>query len=616
MQLFAISCGVLPQTAVPVADALRHCASGYPSLAASELVQGTAGAARMRYAAISHPGPMVSPRRYRARQGDHLVLYDGLPIDRFATFSAHHAGELLARWHELHDVLEGVFCAVRIDTAAGRVECLTDVLGMAHVYLHERPSGWVLGNSLEAVAAAAGLSSPDPVGAASLMTLGWPICGSTLVEGVRLLPGGHVHTLDDRGVRARGHFTPATVVPRRQAPPAAAPDVARSMARTTAAAAQGIAPLVCGVTAGRDTRVLLALAQAADWDASYYTSGHEKDFDVRFARRLTSAFDLPYELVTPPMAATEDAWLDSTRRFVVQTDGAATLQSIDDWIDHQQPVAHLGLKLWGPGGEIGRAGNIGLAIPVVANAWGLRWFAAPQRLVLRHKVRGWGLFRPAAVDAAREALDRFADARLQEGWRSREILEAYYGFERVAHWASGGVRRASSATDIFSPFVSRDYITWCFSLSSGERVVEAPHWRLLSELSPALRDMEFEFPWRPQRPRAAQAMVLRDFARDGANKVAGRLRPDPAGDPKRHKYGARWLETGRALHRELCMSQDASPLWEFVDRRALETALSTPVEQMPGGRYWVAVCNAVTAFWWFHGREAPASDRAPLPLAA
>jgi hypothetical protein len=608
MQLFAVSCGSDDSLVGAVQDAAGH----FPALADGELEHGVSADGGLEFAAIGHAASASGPRRYNASSGDRVVLYDGLPIDRGGGFAAWDAAELLARWRDLPDALDGVFCAVHIDLATGRVECLTDVLGMARVYFTGGSHRWILSNSLAAIRAAARLDEPDALGVSSLLTLGWPACGTTPLAGVRVLPGGHVHELGAHGLRSRPTFTAATAAPRQQrGHPRTAADVARSLATTTASAGRDVTPLVCAVTAGRDTRVLMALARAGGWSgARYYTSGVESDVDVRFARMLTSDLDLPYESGAPPFPQTGDEWRAATARFVAQTDGMATLQGIEDWVDHQRPVQHVGLKLWGAGGEIGRPHDPhGVAVGLVTNTWGLRWFAGPQRWALRRKPCRWDLFRPEALDATRAALDEFASERIDEGWRAREVPEAYYAFERVAHWASSGVRRAASSTDVYSPFLSRDYIQWCFSLSPGERVVEAPHWRLLSELAPDLRDMPFEDPWRPQRPRAAQAMVLLDVARHGrarAQRLVGRSRTP---DATRGRYGERWLQYGRTMHRELCLSHDSSRLWEFIDRAALERALSDDRSRDP--RHWIGTCNALTAFWWFHGCEA--AQRAPVP---
>ena len=360
------------------------------------------------------------------------------------------------------------------------------------------------------------------------------------------------------------------------------------------------------MTAGRDSRVLLGLSMAAGWRPTYYTSGADGDVDVDVARGVTERLGLPYEVVTPEVPQSKDAWTAATARFVAQTDGSATLRGIDDWVDHQ-PLGPVGLKLWGAGGEIGRAGNIGLAIPFAAQAAGLRRAIAPQRAVLRSKV-SHALFRPLAIHTTQAALDDFIRERAAEGWDAPELLESFYAFERVANWAACGVRRAAAATDLYSPFVSRDFIEWCFSLSPGERFVEAPHWRLLGELAPELRDMPFERAWRRQRPRAAQAMLLREVGARGAERVRRKLRPAARGGA-RPSFGARWLEAGLDVHRELCFDNGSSPLWDLVDRRALERALAASAEER--SRRLGSLCTTLTAFWWFHGREAAAPAHTP-----
>src|SRR6185295_5256893 len=105
------------------------------------------------------------------------------------------------------------------------------------------------------------------------------------------------------------------------------------------------------------------------------------------------------------------------------------------------------------------------------------------------------------------------------------------------YWASAGVRRASVATDLWSPFVSRDFIRYCLSLTPQERTVEAPHWRILGALDERLRDHRFEYPWRPQRPRLSSAMVGRDVARKALARAFRRGQDGPAGPPP---FGFDW----------------------------------------------------------------------------
>ena len=552
---------------------LRTAAAAFPELDEGMLQRGASADGRLAFAAIAHAPERAAPRRYFAQQGETVVVYDGLPLP------VYDAAELLERWDGLE--LEGVFSALRIDLAAGRVDPMVDVFGMAKLFRAGRGDGFILSNSVEAVRLLTGADEVDPVGLASMLGFGWVAGGRTLLRDIRLV---------------EGPVSPRAVVPRKTETALTAEDVARSLtelARATAA----IKPLTCGLTAGRDTRVVLALALAAGLDVDYYTSGHETDVDVVIARDLAETFGLRHELVTPRVP---DDWAAATTAFSAQTDGLASFWIVSDWVEHQEMSGPVGLKLWGPGGEIGRAGNIGLTIPFGATTPGLRSSVEVQRRILHRKVAGFdGLFTDEAVGTTRDYLDRFIADRLAEGWRPREVSEAYYGFERVRYWASAGVRRASVATDLWSPFVSRDFIQYCLSLTPQERTVEAPHWRILGALDERLRDHRFEYPWRAQRPRLSSAMVGRDVARKAFGRLLRRGSGDGSGPPP---FGHEWIEAGVPQLRELAASLPDSDVWRFVDRARLQALLDGPAE----GRAACAegICRALTVLWWLHGRHA------------
>jgi asparagine synthase (glutamine-hydrolysing) len=583
VQLFAVACRWPGLGEERIVEALRTAAATFPELDERTLERGASADGQLAFAAIAHPPERTAPRSYFARRGDRVVLYDGLPLP------VYDAAELLERWNELE--LEGVFSALRIDLAAGQVDPRLDVFGMAKLFRATRGDGFVLSNSVEAVRLLAGATELDPIGVASMLGFGWTAGGHTLLRDVRLV---------------EGPLTPRSVVPRRTKSPLTADDVARSLTELAKATA-AVEPLTCGLTAGRDTRVVLALALAAGLDVDYYTSGHETDVDVVIARDLAKTFGLRHQLVTPRVP--ED-WTRATTAFSAQTDGLASFWIVADWVEHQGMTGPVGLKLWGPGGEIGRAGNIGLTIPFGATTPGLRSSVEVQRRILHRKVADFGgLFTREAVATTRDYLDRFIADRVAEGWRPREVSEAYYGFERVRYWASAGVRRASVATDLWSPFVSRDFIRYCLSLTPQERTVEAPHWRILGALDERLRDHRFEYPWRAQRPRLSSAMVGRDVARKAFQRAFRGGGSSETGPPP---FGYDWIEAGRPQLSELAASLPDADVWHFVDRERLQALLAGPAE----GRAAAAegLCRALTVLWWLHGRDAapdlPGRERA------
>lgn len=597
MQIYAVTIRWPAATPQALAAAVRSAAAAFPRLDERTLMHAEHREHGVCVAAISHGPHVAAPRSYRAHDAGATVLFDGLPADRHARFAAHDAATLLRRWHELADCLEGVFSTVRIDHRSGHVECLLDALGMAQVYVVARPRGWALSNSVEVLRLLAGADRPDPLGLSSLLTLGWPAGDRTLLSGIGILPGGHVHRFGERW-QPRALLTPATVVPGGMPAPRPVGELAAAMTRTMRAAADGIGPLRCGLTAGRDSRVVLALALAARLPVELFTSGHADDLDVRAAREIAGLLGLAHETIAPELPADAADWARQTARFVAQTDGLASLWDVADWSEHQRPVERLGLKLWGPGGEIGRAGNVGIGIPFMANTPGLRRSWGAQRWVLEHKAHGFGgLVTAAAMDETLRYLRRYLAERRAEGWRPREVLESYYAFERVKHWAAAGVRRASDGTDVFAPFVSRDYISYCYSLTPGRRYMEAAHRGLLSALSAQLRDLPFEHPWKPQRPRAAAAHVALETARWARGRIARRHAAPPARRPFPHS----WLEAGLPLQRELSLSFGDSPLWDYVDRRRWESLITASADDR--APHAEGAVRVLTALWYFHARH-------------
>jgi asparagine synthase (glutamine-hydrolysing) len=424
----------------------------------------------------------------------------------------------------------------------------------------------------------------------------------SLLAGVRPLDGGCLHLLGPDRHEERRHLSPAAVAPRHNAHRIEdAAELADRLRTTTAAALRASEDVSCPLTAGRDTRVLLALmVSLGELTADFYTSGLPGEPDVEIARALAAEVGVEHRLITPEVPREASTWLQTTSRFALQTEGMATLHGIADHIDHGEAAAPLGLKVWGPGGEIARAGNIGMLIPFVSQVPGVRssWEAQKRTLETKTSTLG-GVVRGEALEATRAYLRDFVDRRHAEGWRSREVLEAYYAFERVRNWASTGVRRVSGATDLFSPFVSRDFYEYAFSLGPGERYVEAAHHRLLSALAVELRDLPFEKPWKPQRPRLAAAMAIAGIGDAALGRLRRRLRSGTAATGTRD-FGRVWLEAGIEQHRELCASVPGSPLWDYVDRARLDAVLAGPAEARTP--YAEGLCAVLTPFWYFHGR--------------
>jgi hypothetical protein len=613
MQLFAVAYRADGSTReLGVKGAIADAAAAFPQLGGCDVESGRSPDGRLTFAAAAHPAAFAGGRRYRWREGATVTLFDGLPVDREGRFDASDAAALAERWRQVPGSLEGIFSLVRIDLEAGEVQCLTDPVGMAKVFLARGSSGWLLANSVEAIRSLAGLSSPDPLGVSAIVSLGWP-ASRTLIAGVRPLAGGCLHTLSAERLDEKPYFTPAGIAPRNNARRIEGPtDLAERLRRTTGTLVAARQEVSCALTAGRDSRVIFALMLSLGMRSiDYYTSGVPDDPDVEIARMLAREVGVEHRLVSREIPPNPGRWAELTSRFALQTDGMASLYAISDHLDHGEAAAPLGLKIWGAGGEAARAG-IGMLAPLVGQLPVVRGSWEVQKRTLESKTSSRnGVVRREALEATRTYLRDFLDRRREEGWRAREALEAYYGFERVGNWASTGVRRVSGATDLFTPFVSRDFYEYAFSLDSGERYVEAAHYRLLSALSEDLRDLPFEKPWRPQRPRLAPALAIGGVLGAGFGRLRGRLpsrrarsgKAEPT-NAERGGFGSAWLEAGLEQHRELCSAFPDSPLWDYVDKRRLEEILSGPAAARRP--YAEGLCAVLTPFWYFHGTARPA----------
>jgi hypothetical protein len=289
-------------------------------------------------------------------------------------------------------------------------------------------------------------------------------------------------------------------------------------------------------------------------------------------------------------------WGAAADHFSDQNDGLASFLQLVDYIELSQPPAELGITLWGVGGEIGRAGtgpinHVTPNLPIVSSVPEVQ-----RRLMAQKMESASGLLTPECQTLVRSYLDGFIASRRAEGWRTREVYETFYAFERVGCGGATGARRAASTGDVFSPYCSRQFIEYSFSLTAAERYLEAPHYRLMRDLAPSLMDYRFEVPFHPQRPRAVGAMAVAELVRTlrAHRSGPGASAPGPAEPP----FLTQWVEGQLGRLRELSETVDAS-IWSLVSRPRLQALLDgSPVQRRPHTEALLRVATVL----WFLGR--------------
>ncbi len=548
-------------------------------------------------AAGIHHGDAAGPRRYLSRDRQTITLFDGLPVDPAARRCAHDAAEIARGWEMWARDLEGQFCAARIDLQRERAELLLDTFGLVPVFLLRRGAGVLASNSVQAIRSLLGPSAPDPLAVSSMVGLGWASSRHTLLRDVRALAGGALHVLEDARLSTRIHFGPANI-DRVRGAATSAQELTEYMATLIESAVRDIEPIRCAITAGRDSRLLLALLRDRGLTADYYTAGWPDDSDVLWAQALARRFDFPHRVLVPD----EDPALDWTRMaagFISQTDGLSSLGQVRDYLEFTSTPEHLGVKLWGVGSEIGR--TTGDTPMTAANLPLLGHVSMLQGRVLKMKADA---HRELMTAQAQSVLDQsirgfFADRRA-EGWHTNEVPSLFFTFERVGCHGATGPRRAARADDLFSPYCTRLYAEYCLARSPAERYVELPYYQLLSRLSPQLLDYPFKDPLRPPQPWRAGGRAICDLARVAATRIGlGSSGGDAAG-VGRTPFAYEWFEHRLDFMREL-FAQDDSPLWELVSRERVHALLrADPDKRRP---QLEGLLRAATVFWYFHGEE-------------
>jgi len=561
-------------------------------------------------AAGIHHGAAAAPRRYLAREQRTITLFDGLPVDPQGRHAAHDAAAIADGWSGWARDLEGQFCAARIDLRRERAELLLDSFGLVPVFLARRHGGVLASNSVHAIRSLLDLDTPDPLGVSTMVGLGWAWRDHTLLSDVGTLAGGAVHELHEGGVTTRVHFGPQSIERRGASATGGdeagndladklADELAEYMATLTQSAVAAIEPVRCALTAGRDSRLLLALLRDREVVADYYTIGRPGEVDVAYAQGLAASFGLPHRLLVPREDDPQLDWTQMAAHFMVQNDGMSSLGQLADYLEFTSLPAQLGVKLVGIGGEIGRAGPGDMAI-TLANVPLLGHLSGLQRRALSMKADAYrGLMTVLAQELLDRAVSRFCEDRQAEGWHANELGDLFYPFERMAGWGAAAPRRAAPADDLFTPYCSRRYTEYCLALSPTQRYVELPYHRLMGRLSPELLNHPFASPLLPPRPHRAGWRATRRLAQVVGGRVLPRLhRGAGEEDLDSWPFVYEWFERHIDLMREL-FAHDGSPLWQFVARERVNELVHGTAA---GRRSQIeGLLRVATVFWYFHG---------------
>ena len=522
--------------------------------------------------------PVDPPRAALEELRDRLGFFPGRPVE---TWSCRRAAAAWVRHEpervggvEYADVsperltlwsghLAGRFARVTA-TAAG-VERDADRMGAYPLYAASAGGIEWTSNNPSILASLAGAAGLWHGAVASLVAGGWSLSGDPAFAGVRRVPS------------ALGLSDAVALIGAGLDPEAAADeltDVTRTLMDWPGR------PNVVPVTAGRDSRLVLAAAMRAGVDFSANTGGRPGEPDVDVGRRLAQVAGVAHELIADdPHGALHSHWRRAAELLWLSQGGAASLA---DAVGFPLGPREGPLPLWhsGQGGEIARA--------YYSRARGSTPDALADSLYAVFAGRRPGRREPLGEEGERAVRDQIAawvgDA-LDAGAQPEDVPDLFYLFKRMGTWAGPTHGAVEFVRDTTSPLWHERMLRHLLALPAGERAAEQFHVRVLKRLAPELADAPgWPAPASPLRCRADRG---RAFAAKATRYAARRTR---ARLPRRRHAGTEADPFAAILRdvRDAVLSQPGHPAWPVLDRARVESLLTADAASLDEvSRYYV-----------------------------
>ena len=407
------------------------------------------------------------------------------------------AGLLDAPGARLPEDIAGEYAVIRLHRC-GTLEAFGDPAGL-HQIFHAVDNAPIVANRAAAVATLAGDQRPDAGSALWLGAIGYRVGGASGWAGVSQLGQSERLTIGAAGCEV----TAAPLqIPAVRGFEAGLAEEGLEQAKCAIRLAAGGAPLDLPITGGKDSRVVLAIALAADLrdGLTLFTRGYAGHPDVVVGEQIAALLGVPHRR-EPPLGSDLPADL-SPRDFMRllakiawQTDGA-----MGGWdnvsgraIGRETLVSgHLGevLKAYAkrtPEGALDPAGMVRLQGPF-----------DPMDLLRPH----------ARERLIAQLADQMASAR-SVGATEADLPDLFYWRNRVPNWL-GGIRGVKSfERQPILPLGVPALMRLAFQMTAAERKAELAHFKLIEAAAPDLLGVPFAHQsWDPSLGAPIAAPVL------------------------------------------------------------------------------------------------------------
>jgi asparagine synthase (glutamine-hydrolysing) len=577
MNLFLLSWNLPKESFSEVISELHEMTKIYPQLDPGTIWHwGRGNNLGTAFAASIHTSEhATAPRRYVWRTDDQVTFYDGCLVDRKGSLTAHDAESLSLHWNQLAESLEGQFIIARLTSKPLSIELLTDFLGIGQAYYLHRDNMWIISNSVNLILRVSKATTLDPLGVSLFLSTRVVGGDRTLRRDIRVIPGGQLWQWQQgtNGPNRQVYFPHSKLAsPQRKV---LTRQVSRELADELVGICNSLAisfgELQCGLTGGRDSRLLAALLISGEIPARFYTEGLPGCADVEIGTAIAQSFDLPHEITTFSVEDILENWETLSRRLIEWNDGMVNLWQITNVVLPAH-IDRLTVKLWGVGGENARGFYF-----KPEHLFCHLGMEDIQELLIKKLVQDYGgLIRNEAKELVQDYLKQRVAQAFEKGFSSLDLLDYFFLTERTRRSIGSNARKAMPATDLFAPLLTRPFIEAVFAMPARYRYSEPLHFQLIRLLVRELLNIRLDKGhWRSQRPFSnfARWCIAEWPKQQVLCSIPRRFYPRRFSDRKitpnfDHSHlllsKLQWL-------RELCLDQSDSMLWEFVDRSVFDS---------------------------------------------
>jgi asparagine synthase (glutamine-hydrolysing) len=231
--------------------------------------------------------------------------------DSSATCSAHNTREpgdtCLLRLYEKNGEefvrhLNGWFCGILADLRKRKVILFNDRYGMSRLYIHQGKDAILFGSEAKSLLKVnPDLRVIDPEAFAQFLRYDCVMGDRSLFKDVALLPGGSLWSFDNHGSLRKKRYFDFREWEQQDAlqPNEFYEKFASAMTRIVSAYAGNIKKVALSLTAGLDTRAVMASLHLHDRSFPCYTFGGVwgETFDIAIARKLAAVYSQPYQAI-------------------------------------------------------------------------------------------------------------------------------------------------------------------------------------------------------------------------------------------------------------------------------------------------------------------------------